>query len=427
MKRKLPTAKKTPAPPVNRHQSAAKDEVFANGDLVYLFKDCFTKNNFALNKKFLRFAIRKQIDIKPVAVRANVDLHACSEASYGLVPLKICDIEWPTYTDPTAEYDLMDFLLEQYDPVKFQAAVNRIRTLKTMARIIDTHAPHIRRLRVHMSLNVGLDYDPENAFLYEHINRFFAALEKCTAIESLTIVQTDYVAKDAKLATVQCRLFRIINSMQNLKVLDFSGNMTIEADGLTQHGNNPGTNHMNQLTMLDYLPPSLRELTIRDGPVCRMIKWKEFYGFSAGLKLIMNNYDNRVPSLKTISLPNSFWSLPAHVFGGFMRYLNSKHITQIGFSDAFKLTTGPTKPGLDDIMPLPAPYLMLHYLVAMLAIDMVVDLRGGCHVERHERIQWAMNTLETTSLLSAPTQSDGGIYTTVIIHKKNNATVRVLI
>ena len=123
----------------------------------------------------------------------------------------------------------------------------------------------------------------------------------------------------------------------------------------------------------------------------------------------------------------TYWSLPAHVFGGFIRYLNSKHITQIGFSDDFKLRTEPTKPGLNQIMPLPAPYLMLYHLLATLAIDMVVDIRGGGHVERRDRIEWAMDCLQTSSLLSAPTTSDGGTYTTVIIRKKKNATVRVLI
>ena len=405
----------------------AKDQVFASGDLVYLLKDCFTKNTFALNKKFVRFAKKNQIDIKPVSVRANVDLPAYREASHAIfMPFKICDLEWPTHTDPTAEFDLMDFLLQQYDPLKFQAAVHRIAVLKTMTSMMDAHAPHIRHLHVHMSLNVSLEYPYANASLYEHINRFFTVLEKCTAIEKLTIVQTDYAAKDAKLTTVQCRLFRIINTMQNLKVLDFNGNMTIEGDGIT-HDGSLDTHHTNQLTLCDYLPASLRELTIRDGPVCRMLKWREFYGFSAGLKLLMNNFENRVPSLKSISLPSSFWSLPAHVFGGFVRYLNSNHITHIGFSDEFKLKTGPTKPRLGTIMPLPAPCLMLHHLLATLAIDMVVDIRGGGHVERAERIEWAMDSLQSNSLLSAPTTSDGATYTTVTIRKKNNATVRVLI
>lgn len=31
---------------------SAQDQVFAKGDLVFLFKDCFTVHNFACSKKF---------------------------------------------------------------------------------------------------------------------------------------------------------------------------------------------------------------------------------------------------------------------------------------------------------------------------------------------------------------------------------------
>jgi hypothetical protein len=213
--------------------------------------------------------------------------------------------------------------------------------------------------------------------------------------------------------------------MPNLKVLDFNGNMTIEATGVQDE-----IGITNQLTIFDYLPESLCELTIRDGAFPRMYKWREFYGFSAGLKLAMSNHGNRFPALKKIALPSSFWSLPPHVFGGFMCHLNSKHITHIGVSDPFKLKTGPTKPGVGYITPLPAPYLMLHYLIATLAVDMVLDLRGGCHVERRARIQWALDSPQTalTSFLAeANKSSDGGTYTTVTMRKKNGTTLRVLI
>ena len=62
-----------------------------------------------------------------------------------------------------------------------------------------------------------------------------------------------------------------------------------------------------------------------------MFKWREFYGLSAGLKLVMSNHEGRFPLLKNISLPSSFWSLPPHQFSGFMRYINSDHITNISF------------------------------------------------------------------------------------------------
>ena len=400
----------------------ARDEFFANGDLVFLLKGCFTKDKYALNRRFLQFAKRKQMHITPVAVRANVDLEAYRRASYRAVPLSgltISDIEWTTQANPTAEFDLIDFLTSP------ESAMDDIDVRRTMTAMIDANAPHLRRLRVHMALNVSLTYAPENAALYRHIDAFLGALSKCTAMESLTVVQTDHVARNAKLATVQCRLFHIINTMPNLKVLDFNGNMTIEATGVQDE-----IGITNQLTIFDYLPESLCELTIRDGAFPRMYKWREFYGFSAGLKLAMSNHGNRFPSLKKIALPSSFWSLPPHVFGGFMRHLNSKHVTHIGVSDPFKLKTGPTKPGIGDIMPLPAPYLMLHYLIATLAVDMVLDLRGACHVERLARIQWALDapqTALTSFLAEANKSSDGGTYTTVTMRKKNETTLRVLI
>lgn len=401
---------------------SARDEFFANGDLVFLLKGCFTKNKYALNRRFLQYAKRKQMHIAPVAVRASVDLDAFRRASHRSVPLSgltISDIEWTTQANPTAEFDLIDFLMSP------DSAMDDIAVRRTMTAMLDAHAPHLRRLRVHMALNVSLIYAPENAELYRHIDTFLGALSKCTAMESLTVVQTDHVARDAKLATVQCRLFHIINTMPNLKVLDFNGNMSIEATGVQD-----ALGVTNQLTIFDYLPESLCELTIRDGAYPRMHKWREFYGFSAGLKLAMSNHGNRFPSLKKIALPSSFWSLPPHVFGGFMRHLNSKHITHIGVSDPFKLRTGPTKPGVGDVTPLPAPYLMLHYLIATLTVDMVLDLRGGCHVERLARIQWALDSPQTalTSFLAeANKSSDGGTYTTVTMRKKNETTLRVLI
>ena len=408
---------------------AARDEVFASGDLVYLLKDCFTKTNFALNKAFVRFAKKNLMDIRPVAVCAHVHMSALHTAvhafQHGRNSLKICDIEWPVHVDPTehptANFDVVSYFTE---PIKHIVAWRRrIIDLTLMTHMLNVHAAHVRRLKIRMALDVLLSDATDSDPVYEAMNNFLAALSRCTAMETLTIVQTDYSDKDAKQTTVQCRLFHIINTMQNLKVLDFNGNMTVEAAGVSAEG------VATQLTLFDYLPPSLCELILRDGPLARMNKFREFYGFSAGLKLAMQNYDSRTPSLKKISLPSSFWSLPPHQFGGFMRSLNHKHVTHIGFADDFALMTGPTRMGLT-MKVLPAPYLMLYYLLATITVDMVLDLRGGDHAERAARIQWAMETPHTSlnSFLSTPNQrSDGGGYTTVTMRKKNNTTVHVLI
>lgn len=414
---------------MQRHFLTARDEVFGSGDLVYLLKGCFTKTNFALNKAFVRFAKKGQMDISPVAVRADVDSHALHKAvhafKHGRHSLRICDIEWPVHVDPTehptATFDVIAYFTE---PFKHSAALTRrIFDLTVMTHMLHVHAAHVRHLKIHMALNVLLSDATDSEPVYENLNNFLSALARCTAMETLTVFQTDYPGKDAKLTTVQCRLFRIINTMQNLKVLDFNGNMTVEAAAVAAEG------VTNQLTLFDYLPPSLCELIIRDGPMPKMNKFKEFYGFSAGLKLTMANYDGRVPSLKKISLPSSFWSLPLHQFGGFMLSLNRKHLTHIGFADDFVLMTAPTRMG-STMTVLPAPYLMLNFLLATVTVDMVLDLRGGAHAERAARIQWAMDSPQTslTSFLSTPNQrSDGEAYTTVTMRKKNNTTVRVLI
>ena len=409
---------------MQRQFSSAMNEVFASGDLVYLFKDCFTLRKCALNRKFLRFARRKQMDVVPVAVRANVDPFKYQKAIYGRIPFKVCDIDWPARLDPTvdlaADFDILSHFI---DPEKsYTQMLHRKMELHIMIKMLDTHAADIRRLKIRMSLAVEMVDGGENDSL--DLNRFMKALAKCTAMETLTIVQTDHVAQDASLTTVQCRLFDIIKTMHQLKVLDFCGNMTIDAVNATLDDTN---NTQNQLTMIDYLPPSLCELVVRDGQTPRMYKWIDFYGFSAGLKLAMCNAGGRFPLLRTISLPSSFWSLMPHEFGGFVLYLNSKHITTIGFSDPFKLNQA-SKLGeaYGHFAHLPKPKYGLHYLIVSLLQDMVIDIRGGDDAERAARIEWAM-TIATSSVIQPILRSDGAEYTTITMHKLYNGTVRVLI
>jgi hypothetical protein len=93
---------------------SVQDQVFAKGDLVFLFKDCFTVHNFAYSKKFDRYARKGELDIKPVAVRANMNMseYEAYDASRRKVKMKISDIEWPTGLDPTAPLDLVRIIVE---------------------------------------------------------------------------------------------------------------------------------------------------------------------------------------------------------------------------------------------------------------------------------------------------------------------------
>jgi hypothetical protein len=396
----------------------AIDEVFGNGDLLKKLKDCFTKDTFILCKAVVRFARNNQMDIIPVAVRANVDLLAYQQASFGSMNLKVCDIEWPTRIDPTFNMysDENLKLCSSVLAIKqmHQADVHRVKELSIMTKMLEAHAGDLRRLKIHMSLDVELSKDADKAPLYKHINNFLKALAKCTAMKSLTIVQSDHFEKNATVNSVQLALFKIIKTMQ-LESLDFDGNMTIHAG-------------LNVMSLPDFIPPSLRKLIIRDGAEPRMFKWYDDDGISLDLKRTMVGCYNDV--LKSIYLPSSFWSLSPQKFCDFFPSLNANHITLIGFSDAFQLEKAPTTRTAGHVRKLRAPCRMLHVLLVTLIRDMVIDLRGGDDVERAARIEWAMVNPVTSGPdgLREPNQrSDGEGYTTITMRKINGVTLQVLI
>jgi hypothetical protein len=361
------------ADPVGRKQQWAIDEVFGNGDLLKKFIGCFTKETFILCKAAVRFARNNQMDIKPVAVRANVDLLAYQQASFGSMNLKVCDIEWPTRIDPTFNMysDENLKLCSSVLAIKqiYQADVHRVKELSIMTKMLEAHAADLRRLKIRMSLDVELSNDAEKAPIYKHINNFLKALAKCTKIKSLTLEQSDHVEKNAAANTVQLALFRIIKTMQ-LEVLDFNGNMTIDAGDTV-------------CTLIAYIPPSLRQLIVRDGPESRMFKWEHDDGFSEDIQWVMNNHNDRHALLKSIYLPSSFWSLPPRKFSAFILFVNAKHITHIGFSDAFQLNQEPTAHRAGGVVKFSKPKHMIGFLIADLIQDMVIDLRGGDDVLHH--------------------------------------------
>jgi hypothetical protein len=122
---------------------------------------------------------------------------------------------------------MIDLLHCQDSDAKFKADVHRITELSIMTKMLEAHAGDLRRLKIHMSLDVELSKDADKAPIYKHINNFLKALAKCTAIKSLTIVRCDHVEKNATVKSVQLALFKIIETMQ-LESLDFNGNMTID-------------------------------------------------------------------------------------------------------------------------------------------------------------------------------------------------------
>jgi hypothetical protein len=407
---------------------SAQDQVFAKGDLVFLFKDCFTVHNFACSKKFRRYAQKGELDIKPVAVRADMNMreYEAYDASRRKVKLKISDIEWPLRLDPTAPFDLIRIILE---PERlFENAVMHVVDLRLMAKMLETHAAHLKRLKIRMALAVQLSDNVHEEPQYHHIQMFLTALAKCTAMETLIIEQSDHVAKDVKLHAVQFRMFGILQNMNALKVLDYNGNMTVDAFAV-----DPEDDVRHNLTVIDFLPRSLCELVVRDGVTPRLSKWSDPLGFSLGLKRVMSNHKDWFPLLKKIALPNSFWSLRPHGLNLFIgavnvvNAVNANHITHIGFSDAFELKEGESANLGGVIVTLPAAFLALDLLILGLERDVVIDMRGAGDAEREERIEWAMDSPEASFLEMPNERSDGEGCTTVTMRKKNSCMVQVLI
>jgi len=231
------------------HRLSAQEQVFAKGDLVFLFKDCFTVHNFACNKTFRTYAEKGQVDIKPVAVRANVDLRAYEayDASRCKAKMQIAEIEWPTRLDPTARIIFKPQSL-------FENALNNVVDLTLMSRMLQTNAAHIKRLKIRMALGARVPGSAQMEPQYDHIKMFLEAFAKCTAVETLTIEQSDHVAKEAKLSSVQFRMFQILQNMKDLKVLDFNGNVTLDAIGVDLEDN---VRH--NLSLVDFLPRSVCE------------------------------------------------------------------------------------------------------------------------------------------------------------------------
>jgi hypothetical protein len=135
------------ADPRDTQEQWAIDEVFVTGDLVHSFKDCFTLSNFAFSKTALRIAKREQMDIKPVIVRANVDVVVYEKASRGGLKMRICDIEWPAHLHPTADFYNNDLMY-----TRFEVSVHHVRQLKIMVKMLKTHVADLRILKIRMSL-----------------------------------------------------------------------------------------------------------------------------------------------------------------------------------------------------------------------------------------------------------------------------------
>ena len=210
--------------------------------------------------------------------------------------------------------------------------------------------------------------------------------------------------------------------MKELKVLDFNGNVTLDAFGV-----DPEDNVRHNLSLVDFLPRSVCEFKMRDGPTPRTFKWADPLGFPRGMQRVMLNHKGWFPDLKKIAMPSSFWTLRPAYLAVFRQALNTNHITHFGFSDAFELNDVVSANMGGVIVMLPSPYMALDFVIEGLERDLVIDMRGADEAEREVRLEWAMNSPQADFLHVPNERSDGEEYTTVTIRKKNDCTLQVLI
>jgi hypothetical protein len=378
------------------HATAA---VMGHADLICHIKNCWTVNNYCINKAAVALAAGGYMDIKPVIVRPQIDMTKYRLYLAADLPakLRVCDMEWPADMDPTVQ------LHQPLDDV-----LDTPSDLMLLIHMLGSNAPSMKRLKINLSLAVNIN-ELQYTWPYDLIQRFLHALAQYTAMESLTIIQQDYnfcgIRIAVNLHTVQVKVMQCIEKMEHLLYLDWHGNM---------HENNWHTNPESgrkfRKTICLYLPSSLLGLTIRDGLQPRMEKWEDIF-MTPHFYTLMSNDRDTFPSLKTISLPSSFWGLPANKFDLLVDAINLGHCFMIGFSDPFKLLERPFQTFKSN-EKIRTPRVTIRKLITSMQRDITVDLRGAADQrERDIRIGWASDipTLFQTTV--------GDEYTTLTFHR----------
>jgi len=277
-----------------------------------------------------------------------------------------------------------------------------------MELLMNMHAEHIRHLSVRMSLSLdlsplhtpGIDvYAQGWGWKYERAKNFLAAFARCTAIEHLSIEQSDYVQNGYHITDkhlVQVKVLELIKKMQGLRSLEWNGNTVSYRQNLAEAAH---FQRERKGSLCDYLGPSVRELYIKDGPEPRMDAWRDLYGMHAAFGNLMANNDKEGMALETLYMPRSFWSLQKPNFNAFIRPINSGSLARIGFADPFTLMEGPTEtimnwhfePRMRRVQN-PPPHLALSHLIKSVSRDITIDIRVKkstvANTERAVRIAW---------------------------------------
>lgn len=378
---------------------AVFSEVFRQVELVKQFKKCWRIRNYYVNRATRAWAISGEIEMEPVLFRGDVDAFKAAALSVPMEPLihriQIGAFVWPTDIDPTS------FPPCDKGPSVARAWRHKFNWLVSFMENT-SHAQHIRSLSVRMSMRFDLSqlYTPGmdvNAtglgWKYEPAKLFLAALAQCTAIEHLSIEQSDYAQHNADRHTVQVKVQELIKKMQGLRTLEWNGNTVSYRRYLTDDERRG--------SLFDYLGPSVRELYIKDGPEPRMDAWRDLYGIQAAFGNLMRNNDKEGMALEALYMPRSFWSLVVPNFNAFIRPINSGSLARIGFADPFTLKEGPTETMVDGRfvgsrrrVRNPPPHLALHYLITHVSRDITIDIRvKECTAPNTERaVRLAANT-----------------------------------
>lgn len=428
-------------------------KVFRQVHLVTQFKKCWRIRNYYLNKATRAWAIAGDIEIEPVLFRGNVDAFKTAALSVPREPLipriRIGAMVWPHDIDPTS-----------FPPCDEGPSIARAwrHKFNWLVSFMDNtaHAQHIRSLSVRMSLRHDLSplYTPGidvNAlglgWKYDPAKIFLAAFAKCTAIEHLSIEQSDYVAQtaaqNAEQNTVQVKLLELVQKMEGLISVEWNGNMVVYHQFSNKSDNRVGS-------IFDYIGNPVRELYFKDGPEPRMETWQDPAGISLDFcNLMRNNISGPstnaglywFTTLETLYMPRSFWSLTVPKFNTFMDPLNSGSISRIGFADPFTLKEGPSETqvagrfvGIRRRVKNPPPYLALYHLITHVSRDITIDIRVKkstvASTERAVRIAWLESIPSTHAQFFQTQRVDSAEFATFSFSKlrgTQNFTVQVLV
>ena len=337
--------------------------------LVDLKVECFTVNNFAVDRAMVECVVKGLVPID-VAVAQSINMQKYREHLAGRMAgrFRVVVIDWHPMLDPTAER-----------PTAWVEGGDEETDVELMIGMLRANVAHVKQLSVRAHLDVDVSDPPNFLFSCANAVSFLQALSRCSALESLTVVQRDYKWTYAERHSVQVEMLEIVKKMRTLKHLSWNGNMTENRFNLIDHEEG-----LIRCTICDYMPRNLVSLCLCDGNEDRVNSWVEYevvYGMVSAFGRLMSTERH----VKILKMPSSFWNMPRLTFDYFVSKINKSDIEEIGFGDGFALYEGiaATSPRRDGFTP------RVEHLVTSFTRSIVVNL-GQCNHrrEREDRIVW---------------------------------------